>query len=222
MSSSYEASSSDDSYESSNYVTSYKHGQRFTKEEDNLLRELAKDKRNMSWKEIASHLPGRTACQCRDRFNQYLFKKVVNDPWTPEEDKIIVEKYQMYGPHWVKISEFLPGRSGNNVKNRWHCALTKYHGISYTNTKQQRRPRNLKWKSETVSTNEIKPASLQSVKLDTSSNDTKTSKKANTEFRSPKTQDEIQDLSFIENNQTLLDTLFGKVDGLDEFSDLKF
>lgn len=222
MSSSYEASSSDDSYESSNYVTSYKHGQRFTKEEDNLLRELAKDKRNMSWKEIASHLPGRTACQCRDRFNQYLFKKVVNDPWTLEEDNIIVEKYQMYGPHWVKISEFLPGRSGNNVKNRWHCALTKYHGISYTNTKQQRRPRNLKWKSETVSTNDIKPASLQSVKLDTSSNDTKTSKKANTEFRSPKTQDEIQDLSFIENNQTLLDTLFGKVDGLDEFSDLKF
>lgn len=133
--------------------TSSKHGKRFTKEEDQLLKELAKDKKNMSWKEIASYLPGRTACQCRDRYNQYLFKDVVNKPWTAEEDEIIVKKYKQFGPHWVKISEFLPGRSGNNIKNHWNSALTRYHGISHKNPKLERRSRAKAFVDEYVSYN---------------------------------------------------------------------
>ncbi|EAX96642.1 Myb-like DNA-binding domain containing protein [Trichomonas vaginalis G3] len=121
---------------------------RFTAEEDNLLKELVKDKKNKTWKEIANFLPGRTACQCRDRYNQYLFKEVVNKPWSSEEDEIIIEKYKIFGPHWVKISQFLPGRSGNNIKNRWNSALTKYHGISHQESKQERRSKRVKWGEE--------------------------------------------------------------------------
>ena len=118
---------------------------RFTEEEDNMLKELVRNKRNKTWKEIAACLPGRTACQCRDRYNQYLFKEVVNKPWTPEEDKAIVDLYKQYGPHWVKISKFLPGRSGNNIKNRWNTALTSFHGIAFNNSKQERRSKKEKW-----------------------------------------------------------------------------
>lgn len=120
---------------------------RFTEEEDNLLRELVKNKKNRSWKEITSFLPGRTACQCRDRYNQYLFKEVVNKPWTSDEDKKIVELYQQIGPHWVKIANYLPGRSGNNIKNRWNTALISYHGIKYNDSKQERRSKREKWSS---------------------------------------------------------------------------
>lgn len=118
---------------------------RFTEAEDTLLKELIKDKKNKTWKEIASFLPGRTACQCRDRYNQYLFKEVVNKPWTAEEDQIIIEKYKIFGPHWVKISHFLPGRSGNNIKNHWNGALKQFHGISHEEIKQERRSKKVKW-----------------------------------------------------------------------------
>ncbi|EAY15909.1 Myb-like DNA-binding domain containing protein [Trichomonas vaginalis G3] len=118
---------------------------RFTEAEDNILKDLVKDNKKRTWKEIATFLPGRTACQCRDRYNQYLFKQVIVKPWTNEEDEIIVEKYRLFGPHWVKISEFLPGRSGNNIKNRWNSALQKYHGISHEMPKQKRRSKKVKW-----------------------------------------------------------------------------
>lgn len=103
---------------------------RFTHEEDNLLKELAKDKKNKTWEEIAQYLPGRTACQCRDRYNQYLYTNVVSKPWTKEEDETIMQKYKEFGPHWVKIALYLPGRSGTNIKNRWNTTLIKYHGNS--------------------------------------------------------------------------------------------
>ena len=60
----------------------------------------------------------------------------------------------------MKISQFLPGRSGNNVKNRWNCALTKYHGISYTYAKQERRSKKDKWNKddeETVTQIQVAP-----------------------------------------------------------------
>ncbi|EAY12220.1 Myb-like DNA-binding domain containing protein [Trichomonas vaginalis G3] len=117
---------------------------RFTAEEDELLRKLAKDNNNKTWRDIAKHLPGRSATQCRDRYNQYLYPSVVSKPWTDQEDKIIVEKYRQYGPQWSKIAEFLPGRSGSNIKNRWNGALSKYHGIPHKKYKLERRqPRNV-------------------------------------------------------------------------------
>lgn len=136
--------SSDYTYDDDPYK---KRKTRFTPEEDAQLEQLVRNKKDHSWKEIAKCFPGKNAAQCRDRYNQYLFKKVVNGPWTPEEDKLIVELYREIGPHWVKISNFLPGRNGNNVKNRWNTALVKYHGIPYKESKQERRSKKLKWRN---------------------------------------------------------------------------
>ena len=97
---------------------------RFTTGEDILIKAMAM-KGTMSWDEIARHLPGRTGRQCRDRYNNYLSKKVVPKNWTKEEDQIIIEKYKQYGPRWTIIAKFLDSRSGNNVKNRWYKYISK-------------------------------------------------------------------------------------------------
>ena len=98
---------------------------RFSKQEDKILKHAVDEQGLQNWDEIAQFLPGRTGRQCRDRYNNYLFKEISGKPWSPEEDEIIRQKYQIYGSHWVKISQFLDGRSGNNVKNRWYKYLSK-------------------------------------------------------------------------------------------------
>jgi hypothetical protein len=45
--------------------------------------------------------------------------------WTTAEDELIFNKFQEVGPKWVQISAFLPGRTGNDVKNRWHKHISR-------------------------------------------------------------------------------------------------
>ena len=101
---------------------------RFTEEEDRMLKYVIQTLGIHNWSEVSKYLPGRTSRQCRDRYNNYLFKDISFHPWTEEEDAIILGKYLIYGNHWAKISTFLVGRSGNNVKNRWHKYLSKRYG----------------------------------------------------------------------------------------------
>ena len=98
---------------------------RFTPEEDERLKELVKDVENNRWEKIAQKMPGRTARQCRDRYNNYLFKEISNEPWTEQEDTVILRMYKEIGPKWTQIAQHLQGRSGNNVKNRWYKHLKK-------------------------------------------------------------------------------------------------
>ena len=121
---------------------------RFTKDEDNEIKRLIASREKINWQEIADHIPGRTARQCRDRYNTYLFKDIVSKPWTEEEDNIIIKYYQVFGPHWVRISSFLQGRSGNNVKNRWYKFLAKYNDVEPGSFKQKRRSKHEKWQKE--------------------------------------------------------------------------
>jgi hypothetical protein len=47
------------------------------------------------------------------------------EPWTSEEDAIVIQQFHRIGPKWVEIGKMLSGRSGNNVKNRWHKHLSR-------------------------------------------------------------------------------------------------
>lgn len=107
---------------------------RFSKEEDARLKQLVNGERNKSWDQIASEMPGRTARQCRDRYNNYLFKEISSASWSKEEDEIILDLYKVHGPKWSMISKKLVGRSGNNVKNRWYKFLSKQQAIFTTPT----------------------------------------------------------------------------------------
>lgn len=98
---------------------------RFTPEEDKLLKQCVHRGKLKTWEAISQLLPGRSARQCRDRYNNYLFKQISNAKWTEEEDQIILSMYEKIGSKWTKIAKSLHGRSGNNVKNRWYKFLSK-------------------------------------------------------------------------------------------------
>ena len=98
---------------------------RFSAEEDRLLKALVDGNRQKSWDQIAREIPGRTARQCRDRYNNYLFKEISGASWKPTEDEIILKMHKEIGPKWSLIAKQLVGRSGNNVKNRWYKFLSK-------------------------------------------------------------------------------------------------
>jgi hypothetical protein len=72
-----------------------------------------------NWHEIAIHLPGRNARQCRERWSNYVNPNLLKTEWTEAEDDILLRAYQEVGPKWFMIASYLPGRSKNGVKNRY-------------------------------------------------------------------------------------------------------
>ena len=88
---------------------------RFTSTEDQKIIHLVEDLKIHSWEAVAKHIPFRTASQCRDRYNHYLSVKVVNKPWSLEEDEIIYNKFKEIGPLWSVIAKDLPIRNGSCI-----------------------------------------------------------------------------------------------------------
>jgi len=121
--------------ESQIFIDSYGHGDlckkfdskriKFSQAEDNRLLEQVKIYGPKKWNTIAKALPGRTSRQCRDRFMNYLNGSLINGPWTPQEDEVLIQKFMECGPQWTIIKKSFVGRSSNNVKNRWYTHLSK-------------------------------------------------------------------------------------------------
>jgi len=77
------------------------------------------------WSEIALHISGRIGKQCRERWFNHLDPKIKREPWTDEEDKILVDAQRKLGNKWSKIAKLLPGRPENAVKNRWNSSVRR-------------------------------------------------------------------------------------------------
>ncbi|KAH0785152.1 Myb-like DNA-binding domain containing protein [Histomonas meleagridis] len=92
---------------------------KWTPEEDRLLRESIHQNGMSNWSLVAQLIPGRSGKQCRERWINQLCPNLNKDNWSPNEDAILIQQQRLYGNVWSKIAQFLPGRSSNNVKNRW-------------------------------------------------------------------------------------------------------
>ncbi|XP_062229234.1 transcription factor MYB3R-1-like isoform X2 [Phragmites australis] len=68
--------------------------------------------------------PDRTDVQCLHRWQKVLNPELVKGPWSKEEDDIIVQMVNKYGPKkWSTIAQALPGRIGKQCRERWHNHL---------------------------------------------------------------------------------------------------
>ena len=98
----------------------------FSPEEDQLLSQLVLLNGEKSWKKIATLIKTKSARQCRDRWKNYLNPELVQDDFTPEEDQLLLKKFEEYGSQWQKILHFFPKRSLNNVRNRYKRLSRKF------------------------------------------------------------------------------------------------
>lgn len=96
---------------------------RWSSEEEELLRKLAEQYQDSSprWPEIALNFRNRSAVDCLSKWQTMTHPPVIKGKgsWTPEEDRILREKRQLYGRKWAKIAAHLPGRQGKQCRERF-------------------------------------------------------------------------------------------------------
>jgi len=68
----------------------------------------------------AGTTPPRTGKQCRERYVNHLNPRLRRGEFGPREDATIWRLYATVGTQWAKMSKVIPGRTDNNLKNRFH------------------------------------------------------------------------------------------------------
>ncbi|OHS98498.1 hypothetical protein TRFO_35068 [Tritrichomonas foetus] len=101
------------------------HRSQFTKEEDCELTQLVEQFGTNSWEMISSKMMNRTIRQCKERWQYYLSPDVSNEPWTEEEETLLIQKYKEMGPKWKQIAECFHNRTSTMIKNKWLCYRRK-------------------------------------------------------------------------------------------------
>lgn len=92
---------------------------KFTREEDEQLSKLIARYGSSNWDLIASKMPNRNARQCRDRWYYSVSPDVSKEPWSQDEDQLLLWAYSKLGPKWVQISRCFRNRTDTHIKNRW-------------------------------------------------------------------------------------------------------
>lgn len=79
--------------------------------------------------------------RCRERWKHYLSVPQIKQPWTEEEDNLLVIKAQELGQKWTKLSTFFKGRSDIDVKNRFFkLSRHRRHARALAHVKHNLRP----------------------------------------------------------------------------------
>ena len=92
---------------------------KFSDEEDKKLIQLVNSYPKMTWKQISVLMGNRTSRQCRERYNNYLSPDLNHNPWTPEEDALLLQKYKELGPQWAFMTQFFNRRACVDIKNHY-------------------------------------------------------------------------------------------------------
>jgi len=98
--------------------------QKFSLYEDNQLRSLVAQFGSVDWNSISLHMEGRTARQCRDRWNHYLAPSTNNTEWTVDEEVALIKQLKQVGKQWTYLASLFPGRTSIGVRNH-ACKISR-------------------------------------------------------------------------------------------------
>ena len=91
----------------------------WTFDEDNLLKALVAERGQKQWQEIANEInknlgnSKREGKQCRERWINFLSPDIRREPWTPNEDLLLLDTHQKIGNQWAQIAKEIRGRTEN-------------------------------------------------------------------------------------------------------------
>ena len=90
-----------------------------------VLKQLVGKYGETEWKIISQVIGTKNPRQCHDRWFYYLTPNINKAPFTEDEDSLLLELLQTYGPRWVQISKYFAGRTDTQIKNRYHVLKRK-------------------------------------------------------------------------------------------------
>lgn len=91
---------------------------KFTPKEDQKLLELVGEY-GEDWEIICTFMPGRNTRQVRERWSNYVSPTINREPFTEEEDALLLDKVSEYGSKWVMLTQFFNKRTDSALKNRY-------------------------------------------------------------------------------------------------------
>ncbi|DBA04145.1 TPA: hypothetical protein N0F65_004253 [Lagenidium giganteum] len=96
---------------------------RWTKEEDEALRQAVEMHKEKNWKAIAAQVPGRNHTQCLQRWTKVLAPGLVKGHWSPQEDDLLRKLVASEQKNWGEVAAKIPGRTSKQCRERWHNHL---------------------------------------------------------------------------------------------------
>ena len=97
----------------------------WSQEEDDLVQVLVSQVGPKKWALIAGQLSGKTQKQAYARWRDYLQPGLTSRPWTRWEETHLLDCQAHIGNQWAILARFMPGRSPNAIKNRFHATKRK-------------------------------------------------------------------------------------------------
>jgi hypothetical protein len=101
--------------------------------EDETMRMLVEENGTKQWTVIAEKLNkfyphhSRTGKQCRERWHNHLNPGINKETWTLQEEITLFTYHSKCGNKWADISNYLPGRTDNSIKNHFYSTMRKQY-----------------------------------------------------------------------------------------------
>ncbi len=98
----------------------------WTKEEDDILRQMVEEHGAKNWSAIAAGLSGWIGKQCRERRHNHLNPTICKEKLYQEEDRLILLMQAQHGNRLCEIAKTITGKTDNAIKNWFNSKLKKY------------------------------------------------------------------------------------------------